>query len=219
LIIDHCSLVTEPKTISALNPDFWNERFVQNTQMYGEAPNAFLAEELAKLQPGRILFPAEGQGRNALYAARKGWTVEAFDYSEVGRDQAMAKAEAQGLSLVYRLESHTEFTAPAATYDAVALIFAHLPPELRSAVHGKLARSLKPGGTLILQGFHKRQLPLASGGPKNEAMLFSLEEMERDFGTYLNFERLEAQQETLEEGPFHQGQAEVVKVVGKRKED
>lgn len=186
--------------------------------MYGEAPNAFIAQQLEALAPGLILFPAEGQGRNALYAARQGWQVEAFDYSEVGREQALAKAEAQGVSLTYRLESHESFIAPEATYDAVALVFAHMAPELRPVVHAKLARSLKPGGRLILQGFHKRQLPLPSGGPKNEAMLFSLEEMEQDFGTFLDFERLEAQQVTLDEGAFHRGLAEVVNVVGKRKD-
>ena len=200
-----------------MKPDFWNERFSQLTQLYGEAPNAFLAQQLEALKPGLILFPAEGQGRNALYAARQGWTVEAFDYSEVGREQALAKAKAQGVSLTYRLESHQDFSAPEATYDAVALIFAHVAAELRPTVHAKLARSLKPGGTLILQGFHKRQLPLESGGPKNEAMLFSLEEMEQDFGTWLDFTKLEAQPVTLDEGPFHQGLAEVVYVVGKRK--
>lgn len=184
--------------------------------MYGEAPNAFLAEQLAKLTPGRILFPAEGQGRNALYAARQGWTVEAFDYSEVGRAQALAKAEAQGVALTYRLESHEAFTAPEATYDAVALIFAHMAPALRPAVHAKLAGCLKPGGALLLQGFHKRQLPLDSGGPKNEAMLFSLDELRSDFEAWLQVDHLQAKRVQLDEGPYHQGEAEVVEMVAYR---
>ena len=68
--------------------EFWNERYRQNEFAYGEEPNEFLKEQLAKLQPGSILFPAEGEGRNAVYAAQSGWQVSAFDISEEGKKKA-----------------------------------------------------------------------------------------------------------------------------------
>jgi hypothetical protein len=47
----------------------WNDRYSKDEYAYGEQPNNFLREELEKLKPGTILFPAEGEGRNAVFAA------------------------------------------------------------------------------------------------------------------------------------------------------
>jgi hypothetical protein len=61
--------------------DRWNERYSKNEFAYGEAPNNYLKEQLEKLSAGAILFPAEGEGRNAVFAATLGWKVSAFDIS------------------------------------------------------------------------------------------------------------------------------------------
>jgi hypothetical protein len=52
--------------------EFWNERYADSEYVYGENPNEFLVEQLAQLPLGKILFPCEGEGRNAVYAAQKG---------------------------------------------------------------------------------------------------------------------------------------------------
>ena len=57
----------------------WNDRYSKDEFAYGEAPNNYLKEQLTKINVGKILFPAEGEGRNAVYAAKIGWTVSAFD--------------------------------------------------------------------------------------------------------------------------------------------
>ena len=54
---------------------FWNERYAVTDYIYGKAPNEFFVEQLSTLTPGRILLPAEGEGRNAVYAAKQGWDV------------------------------------------------------------------------------------------------------------------------------------------------
>jgi len=56
-------------------------------------PNNYLKEQLSKLDVGSILFPAEGEGRNAVFAARLGWTVSAFDISTEGKLKAIKLAE------------------------------------------------------------------------------------------------------------------------------
>jgi hypothetical protein len=71
----------------------WNERYSASEYIYGTGPNTWLVEKLAGLQPGKILFPAEGEGRNAVHAARLGWNVAAFDQSEAGRKKALKLAE------------------------------------------------------------------------------------------------------------------------------
>ena len=45
--------------------DAWNERYAPEEYIFGELPNEFLKENLPKVM-GSILFPAEGEGRNAL---------------------------------------------------------------------------------------------------------------------------------------------------------
>ena len=47
----------------------WNDRYSANEFAYGEQPNNYLKEQLEKLPVGTILFPAEGEGRNAVFAA------------------------------------------------------------------------------------------------------------------------------------------------------
>jgi len=51
----------------------WDERYSNEEYFYGKKPNEFLKDELKKLQAGKILFPAEGEGRNCVFAATKGW--------------------------------------------------------------------------------------------------------------------------------------------------
>ena len=71
----------------------WNDRYSKDEFAYGEQPNNYLKEQLQKLDAGAILFPAEGEGRNAVFAAKLGWTVSAFDISVEGKKKALLLAE------------------------------------------------------------------------------------------------------------------------------
>lgn len=71
----------------------WNDRYSKNGFAFGEAPNDYLKEQLEKLDTGTILFPAEGEGRNAVFAAKLGWTVSAFDISVEGKNKAILLAK------------------------------------------------------------------------------------------------------------------------------
>jgi hypothetical protein len=64
----------------------WDDRYGKIEFAYGEQPN-FLKEQLIKIPAGSI-FPAEGEGRNAIYAATQGWNVHAFDQSIEGKESA-----------------------------------------------------------------------------------------------------------------------------------
>ena len=78
--------------------DFWNERYANEEFIYGTEPNDFFKQQLDKLQPGKLLLPAEGEGRNAVYAASKGWDVKAFDMSDKrqGKSLEIGKNEGSG---------------------------------------------------------------------------------------------------------------------------
>lgn len=177
-------------------PSFWDQNYGASVDFkYGERPNAFLVAQAARFAPGsRILLPGDGEGRNGVWLAERGHRVLSVDGSAVGL---------------------ADWAPEPASFDAVVSIYLHLPPALRRVVHRKLVQALRPGGWLVLEAFHPDQLPLASGGPKDVAMLYTLEMLRGDFeGLH---ELLAEETDTvLDEGPGHQGPAKVTRWVGRR---
>jgi len=172
------------------------------------------------MEPGRILFPAEGEGRNAVYSARLGWTVEAFDASEDGKNKALQLAEKNGVQISYEVKELREIQYQHSYFDAMALIYAHFPPNLRQAYHRKLIYFLKQGGIIILEAFSSahskfQKLNPMVGGPLASEMLFSKEQIGSDFP---GFEILQLSEEEIDlnEGIYHVGQGSVIRFVGKK---
>jgi hypothetical protein len=193
---------------------FWNERFAQKDYVYGVQPNPFFKKRLDKLPVGNLLLPGEGEGRNAVYAAMRGWDVYAFDSSTEGRKKAMKLAKLNKVSIDYHIKTYDNFTLSAErSFDCIALIYTHMPPLMRTTFHSKLLGLLKDGGQLILEGFSKDQLGKSSGGPKDESLLFSEEDLRKDFSdlSMLHVEQLEIQKK---EGIYHQGLACLIRLSG-----
>lgn len=194
--------------------EFWDKRYGGERYAYGELPNMFFKQEILKLKPGKLLLPAEGEGRNAVFAATLGWQVSAFDISTAGQKKAFALADKFGVKIDYRIATFEQFEKFAKAYDCVALIFAHSIP--RKLNHRLAQEWLKPGGKIILQGFEKAQLLKNSGGPSNIDLLFSREELEADFAK-LNLLNIEIGETELNEGEFHMGMADVINLTGLKK--
>jgi SAM-dependent methyltransferase len=192
--------------------DFWNTRYAEPGFAYGTEPNRFFESELNALAPGRLLLPCEGEGRNAVHAARLGWQVDAFDQSAEGRMKCLRLADESGVAVDYALSDVLEFDYGLARYDAIALIFAHFPPVLRGTVHRKCLAALKPGGRLILEAFSPAQLGKSSGGPQTADLLYTEDMLRADFnpGRIL---KLDSASVSLDEGPYHRGPAEVIRMV------
>jgi len=191
--------------------EFWNQRYAGDQYAYGEKPNVFFRDFVDRHPPGRILLPGEGEGRNAVYAARQGWDVTAFDYSPAARDKALALARKAGVSIRYEMASCLDFDGPEDFFDAVALIFVHLPEAERGQFHATLRRYLKRGGRLVMEAFSKMQWLSTSGGPRNPALLYSLPELAQDFAG-LRIERMVVQDILLREGKYHDGWASVIRL-------
>ncbi|WP_154858785.1 class I SAM-dependent methyltransferase [Cyclobacterium xiamenense] len=202
---------------------FWNERYKSADYVYGEKPNAFFASKITSLSPGKLLLPAEGEGRNAVFAASLGWEVWAFDYSEEGKKKADRLAKKNRVAIHYEVCDTNDVRYEADSFDLMGLFFAHFPEAVRATYHRKLAAFVKPGGKLLIEGFRKEHLELSranpqAGGPKDESMLFSLDILRSDFPDF-EWEQLEALTENLEEGSFHQGKSALIRALGtKRKQ-
>lgn len=195
--------------------EFWEKRYQDNAYAYGEEPNLFFKEQLDQLQPGKLLLPFEGEGRNAVYAASKGWEVIAFDFSEAGRDKALQLAKKHGVVIDYRISTWEAFDFQAKTFDVVALIYAHLPEEKRQLFHAKASDALKEGGTLLLEAFTKKQLGNSSGGPQQLEALYDTNGLKKDFSEVRVLHLMEETVQ-LNEGEFHNGSAEVIRLVAKK---
>lgn len=195
--------------------NMWDSRYDTEEFVYGREPNVFFARSLGPVKPGKILLPGEGEGRNAVYAASLGWQVQAFDQSRIGAEKAKSLAREMGVEISYEVCDIQEFSIKEGTYDAVGLVYFHLPPPMRKEAHMKLVSSLKPGGILILEAFHKTQLGRKSGGPPNLELLLSKEMIEEDFGG-LEIVLLEETEVDLDEGLFHGGAAKVLRFLGRK---
>lgn len=198
--------------------DFWEQRYAEEDYAYGTDPNAFFAEQLALLPPGRLLLPAEGEGRNAVWAAQQGWAVEAFDYAAAGRAKALRLATARGVSINYEVATFDDAPITEGAYDAVAIIFAHVGSTIRRALHRRLAGALRPGGTLIMESFTKDQLRYGTGGPRSADMLYDPEDLRVDFDG-LDLHSLVTLVAELREGPYHNGLSSVTRLVATRPAD
>jgi SAM-dependent methyltransferase len=200
--------------LACMEKQFWNTRYEENKTVYGTQPHDFLKQFIDTHQPGTILLPAEGEGRNALYAASKGWKVDAFDFSEVAMEKAIKKAEDQKLKINYQVFNLEKFKA-VKTYDAVALIYVHLPERIRRTFHREVYQSLKSGGFLVFEAFAKEQLRLDSGGSKDPALLYDAPSICNDF-QFLHVLYCAQKEVELNEGPFHKGKAAVLQLVGQK---
>jgi len=201
--------------------EFWDKRYAEKEMAYGKEPNVFFKSQLEKLQIGKLLLPAEGEGRNAVYSATSGWKVSAFDISEEGKRKAYQLADKSNVSIDYKIIGLDKTVYEKEYFDCIGLIYAHFPAHLKSEYHKIIDTYLKKDGIIILEGFSKKQIDYnttnpKAGGPKNIDMLFSVEEIKQDFSNYEIIE-LSEKEVTLNEGLYHIGKSSVGRFVGRKK--
>ena len=196
--------------------NFWDERYSAEEYVYGTEPNQFFKEQIDIISvPGKLLLPGEGEGRNAVYAAKLGWLVDAFDQGTNAKKKALKLAEINDVIINYSVVDLRNFTPAINYYNAAAIIFVHFNSEERSVFHHKIINSLKPGGRLILESFSKNQLGKNSGGPQAFEMLYSLNDVVNDFKE-LKTILLEEKNVFLNEGDKHKGEASVIRYIGEK---
>jgi cyclopropane fatty-acyl-phospholipid synthase-like methyltransferase len=201
--------------------EFWDERYKQESFAFGEEPNLYFKEQIEKFNPGELLLPAEGEGRNAVYAAQLGWKVSAFDISIEGKNKAEKLAKKNHVFIHYEVGELKDLHYSEGQFDAIALIYAHFPENIRHSYHQIFDKLLKKNGVIILEAFSKNHLTYNAknenvGGPRQETLLYSLEEIQRDFNHYEFIELQEIEVE-LNEGLYHVGLGSVIRFTGIKK--
>jgi len=202
--------------------DMWNTRFAEKAFVYGKAPNKFLERNLSVFEPhSRVLFAAEGEGRNAVFALKNGIDAVAYDFSVEGKKKAMQLADESLVQLEYHIGNLMDIDFPEKSFDGLVLIYAHFPPPIRKKIHQKLQSLLKSGGVLLLEGFSKNHLEVSkynanTSGPQNIEMLFTVEMLKQDFNE-LNFSLALEEQDVLDESLYHQGKSSLIRMIGNKK--
>lgn len=194
----------------------WDLRYAGSEFHFGERPNEYLLSQAWRFAPGqRAMAAGDGEGRNGVWLAGLGLEVTALDWSAAGMAKARALADRRGVAMRTVVADVTTWDWPEAGFDLVAWIFVHLPPADRLAAARGVLRSLAPGGLLVLECFSPAQEGRRSGGPKDPALLWDRAAVEQAFGALDVLELLEGTV-LLDEGPKHQGRAEVVRAVLRR---
>ena len=201
--------------MSKINKDNWDERFSSVEYVYGTNPNEFLKDQLAKLNPGSLLMLGEGEGRNAVYAAKMKWQVDAVDFSDQARLKALELATNQKVKIIYSICNLIDYQPEINHYDAIGIIFVHLDKPDAEKIFTSAKEALKKGGVIICEVFSKNQLGKTSGGPKDPDLLYSSDEFANIFKG-LETISLEECPVILNEGILHQGEAMVIRYVGEK---
>ena len=190
----------------------WDDRYGAGADLFGTAPNDYLRAQAWRLPTaGTALALGDGEGRNGAFLAAHGLETLALDWSPV----ATARARGRHPRLRAETADLTRWPFPEAAFDVVAWIYLHLPPEDRAVVTAGACRALRPGGLLVLECFSPAQEGRRSGGPREAALLWTRAAADAGFGA---LELLECTEGTvrLDEGPKHQGPAEVLRGVWRR---
>jgi 2-polyprenyl-3-methyl-5-hydroxy-6-metoxy-1,4-benzoquinol methylase len=195
--------------------EFWDARFSATDYVYGEAPNDFLASVIDRLPRGRALSLGDGEGRNGVALARAGFTVTTVDASSAGVAKARALAEKSGVTIEALHADLNDHSIAEGAWEVIVSVFCHLPAPLRQKVHRQVVRGLAPGGAFVLEAYTPAQLAYSTGGPKDRAMLYTLDDLRDDLAGLEIVHGVEIERD-VREGTFHTGHAAVVQVLARR---
>lgn len=193
----------------------WDERYDTEEFVYGREPNAFLAGVSGMMPPGDVLCLAEGEGRNAVFLAKRGHRVLAVDSSAVGLAKAARLAEENGVRIETVTADLADFVIEPGRWDAIVSIFCHLPPDIRRPLHRQVVKGLRPGGLFVLEGYTPAQLALGTGGPPSAELMMTLAELREELAG-LEFLQAGELERDVVEGRLHTGRGAVVQIVARK---
>ena len=195
----------------------WDQRYSDPDFVFGTEPNAYLADQAGLLRPGKkALAVADGEGRNSVWLARQGLTVDAFDISPVGVDKARRLARDAGVDVAYHVSGCDDWPWQAQAYDYVVAIFVQFAdPEMRDRLFASMVQALKPGGVLVLQGYTPRQLEYKTGGPGLLEHLYTEDMLYAAFAG-LRILDMRSYDALLNEGSRHSGMSALIGMVAQK---
>ncbi len=160
-----------------MDADAWNERYRDSELIWSAGPNQFVEAELSGLPPGRALDLAAGEGRNAIWLARRGWQVTAVDFAQTGLDKG--RTLAGDLPVEWVCADATAWRGDS-SYDVCVVAYLQLPADDRRAAVRNGFASVRPGGVFLLVAHDSTNLTEGTGGPQYAHVLMTAEDVLAD---------------------------------------
>ena len=197
--------------------EFWDSRFGGSDYVFGTEPNAFLKREAHRIPQGsRVLAVADGEGRNGVFLAERGHHVVSIDISANGITKARKLAEGRHVGVDFQQVDLACYDWPEAAFDAIIGIFIQFAgPDLRSIIFDGFAKSLKPGGILLLEGYRPKQLEYGTGGPSAAENMYT-EDLLREAFMGWEIDSLASYDADIAEGSGHGGISALIDLVTRR---
>ncbi|MBX3737463.1 MAG: class I SAM-dependent methyltransferase [Candidatus Didemnitutus sp.] len=195
--------------------EFWDNRYSTSGFVFGTEPNDFLRSVADRIPAGPVLCLAEGEGRNAVFLATRGHAVTATDLSSAGLAKAQTLAAQRGVALTTQVADLAAYAIAPGAWSGIVATFMHLPPELRRAVLVRAAAGLRPGGVFVMEAYTPAQIPNNTGGPKDPALLPTLELLRAELPG-LEFEIGRELERDVHEGGGHTGRSAVVQILARQ---
>ena len=194
----------------------WAERYSAEEYAYGTTPNQILEENINCIPKGKLLSLAEGEGRNAVFLAKQGYSVTAVDASLVGLNKARKLAEENGVVIECIHADLAEYDLGENKWDGIVSIFCPLPSSLRKELYKKVFTGLKRNGVFLLEAYTPNQLKYGTGGGNSVDSMQSKESLSLELAG-LEFKHLIELERDVIEGMYHTGLGSVVQAIATKK--
>lgn len=160
-------IYTEAETLTLLDAllanrerDWWDGFYQDRAKpcpFFADLPDESLVQWIDEglLRRGNALDLGCGNGRNAIFLARRGFAVEGVDYSGKAIDWAGERARNAGVAVQLRCQSVFDLACEAGSYDLIydSGCFHHVAPHRRRSYVELVTAALKPGGWFGLTCF------------------------------------------------------------------
>jgi len=128
----------------------WNRILTAPQPAFNTAPNAFLVSITQGLKPGRSLDVGMGQGRNTIYLAQQGWDSVGFDPADRAVALAQEQAKKLGVKITTSIARDDDFAWGTSQWDLIVLSYVAVRD-----LTAKIIQALRPGGMVVVEGFHR----------------------------------------------------------------
>lgn len=190
----------------------WDERYSAEGYAYGTKPNDFLKANFQSIPKGKVLSLAEGEGRNAVFLAKQGYSVTAVDASLAGLNKAGKLAEENGVAVEFIHADLADFDLGVNQWDGIVSIFCPLPSTIRKQLYKKVEAGLKQNGIFLLEAYTPDQLRHGTGGGNSVDLMQTKESLKAELPG-LKFQHLVELEREVIEGIYHTGMGAVVQAI------